>query len=503
MAFTTTIPTVQREENSTVADTAVINITSNEGYSYSASDFKITNATEQSTNKYVDGDLPVEIASVTFTDNDNGSVDATITFSGFPMDRDRDLNVAIASKNAETAYVTKNYACVKVRYLTSSDHTVTFQPRTATTSSSTSGSLTIQQAHANVYHSDVASKIGMQFPENHLANIIFTADSGKFYSKVPTPTIIAREYTDFYIVEAFNQTYNSNRQLTSISYTIKYLVPDEAVLKDEYTSSLATCVLDHFIDFNYKISTISTETSNVKIKSFMLDDRTVPSSGGSRYAVISGNKTAGCELNIVNETTGEWLLEDGTTTQIPTPIDIYFNVSQRVVLPFIIPKTTTNNEWNIWIQAKDGTTLESGVPTLTSQRTIFQAKPVRISVTTNSASSESKLTYPDTQYNTGLPGYSPFLRTRLALNLRVTPSADRTIRIDRQPYDGDVTKTFTANDRHGEYGIEYNTADIKIVDMTAYLEGKDLIITGSLEVKNYGYEDLQMQINLDNFTTVG
>ena len=105
MSFTTSIPTISKAENSTVADTAVINITSNQDYLYTASDFKITNATEDTTNRYIGGDLPVEISEVTFTDNSNGSVDATITFSGFPMDGDKDLRVPIESKLSSASYV--------------------------------------------------------------------------------------------------------------------------------------------------------------------------------------------------------------------------------------------------------------------------------------------------------------------------------------------------------------------------------------------------------------
>ena len=93
----------------------------------------------------------------------------------------------------------------------------------------------------------------MQTLDNLLALITFEADSGKYYSTVPTPEVAARDYTSFYNVEPIKSLtdYDDNKNIKRIIYAIKYTVPDENVLQDEYASSSATCALSHFINFNY------------------------------------------------------------------------------------------------------------------------------------------------------------------------------------------------------------------------------------------------------------
>lgn len=517
MGFTTTIPTVQREENSTVADTAVITISSNDGYLYTASDFKITNATEQSTNKYVDGDLPVEISDVTFTDNADETVNATITFSGFPMTGNKDFRVPIEAKLAETNYVRKNYACIKARYITSSDHTVIVTPRTATVSASTSGSLTIQQMHANVYHADNAAKQGMQTSDNLLALITFTADSGKFYSITPTPELFAREYNDYWSIVVQSKTYDSSKRLTRIIYEIRYNVPDSSDLQDKYTSSLATCALDHFVNFNYEISTVVTTEDATKINKLVVNTEDVSSSGANRIITLQGNLGASGKLHIKDKDGRYYNYDEHGISSFShevNPISVSFGVAggniqnnRTVVNAISIPRTFTDNYYCIYLEPDTGTTLDSSIPTVDNQTKIYQYKHVTITSKVATSSYASDLTLSSNVRVIGNSGYEPYLKNRKQCIFTITPDADKTIKINRDILRSDYTITYTdrfvAGDRVpvGEAGSE-GKGRIRLNNLIAYLEGRELKVLADVFVGNFGYFDTTLQINLDNFITV-
>tara|TARA_Y100001937_G_scaffold97935_1_gene133466 strand:+ start:3809 stop:5371 length:1563 start_codon:yes stop_codon:yes gene_type:complete len=519
MGFTTTIPTVQREENSTVSDTAIITISSNDGYLYTASDFKITNATEQSTNKYVGGDLPIEISDVTFTDNTDETVNATITFSGFPMTGDKDFRVPIESKLKDTNYVRKNYACIKARYTTSSDHTVTVTPRTATVSASTSGSLTIQQIHANVYHADHAAKQGMQTSDNLLALITFTADSGKFYSITPAPELFTREYNDYWNIAIQSRTYDSSKRLTQIIYEIRYDVPDQSVLQDGYTSSLATCALNHFVNFNYEISTAVTREDAVKINRLSIDTKNISSNGCSRLIFLQGNNGAGGKLHIRNKdgkylSYGEEIPDAGTTSGIISyshevnPISFSFTSTKKnCVYSFIAPRTTSDDDYHIYVEPNDGTILDSSIPTVNSPIRIYQFKPVTITTKVATASHGASLTLSNNLVCIGNSNDEPFLRNRKQCLFTITPAAEKTIKITRDIRPSDYQTTFTSRIEPGDFNpIDETTGvgrgDIRLIRLDAYLEGRQLKVLADVNVRNFGYEDVTLQINLDNFITV-
>ena len=515
MGFTTTIPTVQREENSTVADTAIITISSNDGYLYTASDFKITNATEQSTNKYVSGDLPIEISDVTFTDNIDETVNATITFSGFPMTGDKDFRVPIEAKLAETNYVRKNYACIKARYTTSSDHTVVVTARTATVSASTSGSLTIQQMHANVYHADHAAKQGMQTSDNLLALITFTADSGKFYSTTPEPELFAKEYNDFWNIVVQSTTYDSSKRLTQIIYEIRYDVPDQSVLQDRYTSSLATCALDQFVNFNYEISTAVTTESTIKINKLVVKTDDVSSSGANRIITIQGNIGAGAKLHIKDKDGNYY---DGIYwTHEIKPITVFFGTgdgsptnNRTMVNSIRIPKTFTDTYYCVYLEPNNGTTLDSSVPTVDSQIKIYQYKHVSITTKVATSSYSSDLTLSSNVRVIGNSGYEPYIKTRKQCVFTITPDADKTIKINRDILIGDYTTTY--EDKTLRFGADYRVpvgeqgsegqGIITLKNLIAYLEGRDLKVLADVHVNSFGYLDTTLQINLDNFITV-
>tara|TARA_R100000995_G_scaffold84686_2_gene64267 strand:+ start:864 stop:2384 length:1521 start_codon:yes stop_codon:yes gene_type:complete len=505
MSFTTSIPTISKAENSTVADTAVINITSNQDYLYTASDFKITSATEDTTNRYIGGDLPVEISEVTFTDNSNGSVDATITFSGFPMDGDKDLRVPIESKLSAASYVRKNYACITARYTTSSDHTVTVTDRAATVSASTSGTLTLQQIHKTVYHAKYTEQVGMQTLDNLLALITFEADSGKYYSTVPTPEVAARDYTSFYNIEPIKSLtdYDDNKNIKKIIYAIRYTVPDEDVLQDEYTSSSATCALSHFINFNYEIATTETAEAVVKINKLLVKTNNISSCGEGRLISIFGNSGAGGKLHMYDKDGKYYDSETGAFTLEPKPISFSFtDTIKRHGFDLLAGRSfNSDNHYCIHIEPNDGTTLDSSIPTVSNQTKIYQYKRVKITSSVATSSYGSDLTLPSDLYVYGNSGYSPYLKNRGTLTFVVVPDAEKTIKINKQPTWSDVTagtvERFGVNDVDpGERG------DVRFNQIFASLSGKNLIVQTDVIVEDFGYTDYNMQINLDNFITV-
>ena len=117
------------------------------------------------------------------------------------------------------------------------------------------------------------------------------------------------------------------------------------------------------------------------------------------------------------------------------------------------------------------------------------------------------MTLPNNLVCVGNSNDEPFLRNRKQCLFTITPDAKKTIKITRDIRSSDYQTTFTSRVQPGGFNpIDETTGvgrgDIRLIRLDAYLEGRELRVLADVNVRNFGYEDVALQINLDNFITV-
>jgi len=250
-----------------------------------------------------------------------------------------------------------------------------------------------------------------------------------------------------------------------------------------------------------------------------IDTKNISSNGCSRLIFLQGNNGAGGKLHIRNKdgkylSYGEEIPDAGTTSGIISyshevnPISFSFTSTKKnCVYSFIAPRTTSDDDYHIYVEPNDGTILDSSIPTVNSPIRIYQFKPVTITTKVATASHGASLTLSNNLVCIGNSNDEPFLRNRKQCLFTITPAAEKTIKITRDIRPSDYQTTFTSRIEPGDFNpIDETTGvgrgDIRLIRLDAYLEGRQLKVLADVNVRNFGYEDVTLQINLDNFITV-
>ena len=315
--WTVTNSSIATSQGATVSANVVLTITPNVGYTISASDFKIGEATETSTNVWSGGNVDIGINTVTFADTGvagtpSNTVTATVAFDSFTMpSSDKELFIDIDEK---TPVVNQDRPfCIRTKHMSEVNeegvlkHEVIYAtaPTGVTTTNNDPTTHNLKNGEVEHLHQGTVTE-GVSSPGSLIFSVDFAANGvyGYYYTAEPTIATLSGPYANYYTFQFSNHVYNSNNDL--IFVTIKgYYDPPVGVTgldPDPGSTSDQMCELGQSIDIihNLRQDALSVPGSAPQVTDLIVDRGIISQSGETRSVDVIGDATGQCVVKVVS-----------------------------------------------------------------------------------------------------------------------------------------------------------------------------------------------------------
>ena len=385
----------------TVSADVVLTITPNVGFVISASDFKIGEATETSTNVWSGGNVDIGVNTVTFADVTTAgavgnTVTATVAFDSFSMpSSDKEFFIDIDEKDDVTVKDVDRYFCIRTQHVAEANsqgvnkHVVTYAsaPTDITTTNNTPLTHNIGNGLVEHLHQGTVPQ-GVAAPGTLIFSVDFDANEswGYYYSSDPTIGILSGGYSSYYTFINSGHLYDTNGNL--IFVTIKgYYTPPVGVVgldPDPASSSSSMCELGQSILISHVIGQLEQGEPGAKpyVTNVEVPTTFISAAGETRVIKVIGD--IGSVFNLVVTRTGDGHTYDfstdtftsGATTSKEatlgnTGIQL-FNVS--------FPSTGSDATYDITIVPTSPTSTLSRVPLVANDLRLYQYINVTVSL---------------------------------------------------------------------------------------------------------------------------
>lgn len=386
------------------AGTVVLTITPNVGYVISASNFKIGGATNTSGNIWAGGNVDIGVNTVTFADTGtagtpSNTVTATVAFDSFTMpSSDKTLYIDIDEVTAVAEE--QRPVCVRTYHTLEQDsaavdkHTVTTTSGTGITQSNNlssvstvlqaQGSAVLEHVHQGTVPEGVAAPGSLIMTKTFATNTI----NGYFYLATPSYSFNSNvsNYSSYYTVTTSGQTYDSNSNLTGVTFKLYYTPPVgvPGLDPDPGTSSSQMCELSHGLTFTHTLRQRegTQPGSSLVIKSISCDNSFISSAGEVRNFIVSGSPNAEFILDIISSDSSK-TYDFSTDTFTAGDTDSgTITIGGGGIHTFAItyPSTSSNLNYNFVVTPVAPTTALGVVPTSSGQFTLYQYAPIVVTL---------------------------------------------------------------------------------------------------------------------------
>lgn len=388
-------------QGATVSANVVLTITPNVGFVISASDFKIGEATETSTNVWSGGNVDIGVNTVTFADVTTAgavgnTVTATVAFDSFSMpSSNKEFFIDIDEKADKTVKNVDRYFCIRTQHVAEANsqgvnkHVVTYAsaPTNITTTNNAplvhnSGNGLVEHLHQGTVPQGVAAPGTLIFSVDFDANETY----GYHYILEPTVGTLSGNYSSYYTFINSGHLYDANGNL--IFVTVKgYYTPPVGVVgldPDPASSASAMCELGQSILISHVMG--QSEQGGPGDKKYITDVETlntfINASGETRVVKVVGD--IGSVFKLVVTRTGDGHTYDfstdtftsGATTSVETTLGNTGIQLFKVLFPSIVSNAT----YDITIVPTSPTSTLSRVPLVANDLRLYQYINVVVSL---------------------------------------------------------------------------------------------------------------------------
>mgnify|MGYP001478322568 CR=1 FL=1 len=407
--WTVTNSSIATSQGATVSANVVLTITPNVGYAISASDFKIGEATETSTNVWSGGNVDIGINTVTFADTGvagtpSNTVTATVAFDSFTMpSSDKELFIDIDEKapvvNEDRPFCirTKHHSEINDEGVLKHEVTYATAPTGITTTNNTPAIHNLKNGEVEHLHQGTVTE-GVSSPGSLIFSVDFDANEvyGYYYTAEPTIATLSGPYANYYTFQFSNHVYNSNNNL--IFVTIKgYYDPPVGVTgldPDPGSTSGQMCELGQSIDIihNLRQDALEVPGSAPQVTDLIVDQSVISQSGETRSVDVIGDATGQCVVKVVSSDSNKtytFTVSDGgggsgisgsfTAAATDTGSMTFGTVGNpQFFVNFPVVSSTTY--YDFIVTPTSPTTATSNVPTAANELRIYQYPTVNVTL---------------------------------------------------------------------------------------------------------------------------
>jgi len=395
--WTVSESSVATTQGVTVSSDVVLTITPNSGYVIAASNFKIGGASNTATNEWTGGNVDIGVNKVTFADTGTANtvgntVTATVNFDSFSMPgSDKFLYIDIDEIAATTSL--SRSVCINTFHTLEQDsaavdkHTVTTTSNTGITQTDNTSQIssTLQSTGAAVLHVNHQGNVaeGVTPPGTLVLTKVFTTNTinGYYYVATPDFIITTPNYGSYYTVTTSSEVYDSNNNLTSVTFKVFYNPPVNVQGLEDISNM---CELGHNIVFRHTLNQLVAVQpgTTTEIKTFTGDQNYISSDGEIRNYKATGDSGAQFKLAITSSdssktydfTTNTFTADatDSGTITIPT------SGAQNFKITF--PPTSSDLNYNFVITPEGTTKAKEIIPTTTGSFKVLEFAPVVVTL---------------------------------------------------------------------------------------------------------------------------
>jgi len=407
--WTVTNSSIATSQGATVSANVVLTITPNVGYAISASDFKIGEATETSTNVWSGGNVDIGINTVTFADTGvagtpSNTVTATVAFDSFTMpSSDKELFIDIDEK-APVVNEDRPF-CIRTKHMSEVNdegvlkHEVTYAtaPTGVTTTNNDPTTHNLKNGEVEHLHQGTVTE-GVSSPGSLIFSVDFDANEvyGYYYTAEPTIATLSGPYANYYTFQFSNHVYNSNNDL--IFVTIKgYYDPPVGVTgldPDPGSTSDQMCELGQSIDIihNLRQDALSVPGSAPQVTDLIVDQSVISQSGETRSVDVIGDATGQCVVKVVSSDSNKtytFTVSDGGggsgisgsfTAAATDTGSMTFGTVGNPQFFVNFPAVSSTTYYDFIVTPTSPTTATNNVPTAANELRIYQYPTVDVSL---------------------------------------------------------------------------------------------------------------------------
>ena len=407
--WTVTNSSIATSQGATVSANVVLTITPNVGYAISASDFKIGEATETSTNVWSGGNVDIGINTVTFADTGvagtpSNTVTATVAFDSFTMpSSDKELFIDIDEK---TSVVNEDRPfCIRTKHQSETNeegvlkHEVTYAtaPTGVTTTNNDPTTHNLQDGEVEHLHQGTVTE-GVSSPGSLIFSVDFDANEiyGYYYTAEPTIATLSGPYANYYTFQFSNHVYNSNNNL--IFVTIKgYYDPPVGIIgldPDPGSTSGQMCELGQSIDIihNLRQDALEKPGSAPQVTDLIVNRSIISQSGETRSVDVIGDATGQCVVKVVSSDSNKthtFTVSDGGggsgisgsfTTAATDTGSMTFGTVGNPQFFVNFPSVSSTTYYDFIVTPTPPTTATNNVPTAANELRIYQYPTVNVTL---------------------------------------------------------------------------------------------------------------------------
>ena len=408
--WTVSTTTQSIASGASVSADVVLTITPLSGYVISASQFKIGGATNTSGNIWAGGNVDIGVNTVTFADTGTAgtvgnTVTATVAFDTFSMpSSNKTLYIDIDEVSGDVDRELRPI-CIRTYHTLQQDingtdkHTVTTTSPTGITQSDNSATANVISALSNTGESQVRYFHQGTVPENATApgNLImtkvFAANTTFGYYYATTPTYILdvnnyANYTNYYTITETGHTYDSNNELTGVTFKLYYDPPVSPDMPDPdpFSSASGMCETGQGVVFSHELRQKlgGQPGDTLDINSVVADDSSyIPHGGITKQVSVNGDIGAKFRMTITSSDSSKtYNFSTNKFTATATNTD-YVTIGNSGYVEYDIqyPSISSNTTYDITLEAQKGEFgLADGVPTTAGELRLYQYARVTVTL---------------------------------------------------------------------------------------------------------------------------
>ena len=395
--WTVSESSVATTQGVTVSSDVVLTITPNSGYVIAASNFKIGGASNTATNEWTGGNVDIGVNKVTFADTGTANtvgntVTATVNFDSFSMPgSDKFLYIDIDEIAATTSL--SRSVCINTFHTLEQDsaavdkHTVTTTSNTGITQTDNTSQIssTLQSTGTAVLHVNHQGNVaeGVTPPGTLVLTKVFTTNTinGYYYVATPDFIITTPNYGSYYTVTTSSEVYDSNNNLTSVTFKVFYNPPVNVQGLEDISNM---CELGHNIVFRHTLNQLVAVQpgTTTEIKTFTGNQDYISSDGEIRNYKATGDSGAQFKLAITSSDSSKtYDFTNNTFTASATDsgtITIPTSGAQNFKITF--PPTSSDLNYNFVITPEGTTKAKEIIPTTTGSFKVLEFAPVVVTL---------------------------------------------------------------------------------------------------------------------------
>ena len=408
--WTVSTSTQSKAQGATVSTSVVLTIVPASGYVISASQFKIGGASNTSGNIWAGGNVDIGVNTVTFADTGTAgtvgnTVTATVAFDSFTMpssnktlyididevssDVDRELR-PICIRTYHTLQQDENN--VDVHTVTTTSPTGITQSDNSSTTGVTSALSSTGEAQVRYFHQGTVPE-GVAAPGSLIMTKVFAANTtyAYFYTSVPTYVLDVNSYanyTNYYTVTETGHTYNSDNELTAVTFKLYYnppVNPDQPD-PDPFSSAAGMCETGQGIIFSHDLRQKEGggPGDTLNVDSVVTDEDTyIPHDGITKQVTINGDVGTKFRMTITSSDSSKtYNFSTNKFTATATNTDyVTIGSSGYVEYDIYYPSISSNTTYDITLEAQKGLfDLADGVPTTAGELRLYQYARVTVTL---------------------------------------------------------------------------------------------------------------------------